>query len=234
MVDTKASGYVRIGNKELKGRRASHLKQYTKREDVPTDLKTKEELQKMGKIPTGSPTAKLKEKNRILYLFDLKQSAPIPTRTGATMQVTQENLAKALYVVNRHAKTSPEPQKLYQLKTAVLEKMIHEGKAQKVGLQQSPNPSKYHQQTSNTLVKVGEYGFHILSSREDLLELPHLGPWSEDFRNPTDSFPLRQAIQLLERYAGVKEKTTQTKPSRPTHLKDQRKPFFDPFPKRKV
>ncbi|HJV45538.1 MAG TPA: YkyB family protein [Bacillota bacterium] len=210
------------------------MRQYTHRDHVPADYKTKEDLQKVGRIPTGSPIAKLKDKNRILYLFDAKQSAPIPSRSISSIQVTPENLAKAIYVVNRHAKTSPEPQKLYQLKTLALERLIHEGKAQKVGLQQSPNPSKFHQQTSNTLVKVGEYGFHILSTREDLLELPHLGTWSEDFRNPTDSFPLRQAVQLLERYVGIKDKAVSSKPTGAMIPKHQRKSFLDPFPKRKI
>lgn len=173
---------------------------YQKKEQVPEHYKTKEELQKMGRIPTGSPIAKLNFKNRIHYLFDSNESAPIPSRVSATIPPTLENLAKAIYVVNRHAKTSPNPQKLYQLKTMAIEKLLEEGRAKKVGLQQSPNPSKYHHQTSNTLVKIGEYGFHILSTREDMLNLPHLGDWSEDFRNPSDSFPLRQAVQLLEKF----------------------------------
>ena len=178
----------------------------------------------------GSPIAKFKEKDRISYLFSLSDSAPIPSRSTTNLQPTIENLAKALFVVNRHAKTSPQPQKLYQLKTNVIEKLISEGKAQKVGLQQSPNPSKFHQQTSNTLVKVAEYGFHILSTREDLLELPHLGEWSEDFRNPTDSFPLRKAVQLLEQYSQPLEKKSVTNSK--TTGQTKRKALYDPFPKR--
>ncbi len=210
------------------------MRLFTKKEQVPLEYKTKEELQKMGKIPIGSPIAKLKDRERIHYLFDLNQSAPIPSRSSAQMKPTVENLAKALFVVNRHAKTSPQPQKLYQLKTNVIHKLLDEGNAQKVGLQQSPNPSKFHQQTSNTLVKVGDYGFHILSSREDLLQLPHLGEWSEDFRNPTDSFPLRQAVQLLEHYIQPEDNKPgkpvrkSSEPSKPNH----RKSFIDPFPKR--
>lgn len=208
---------------------------FTKKDQVPTEYKTKEELQKMGKIPVGAPIAKLKDRDRYHYLFDLKQSAPIPSRHSAPIQPTVDNLAKALFAVNRHAKTSPQPQKLYQLKTSVIEKLIDEGKATKVGLQQSPNPSKYHQQTSNTLVKVGEYGFHILSTREDLLELPHLGEWSDDFRNPTDTFPLRQAVQLLEQYIRPKETHPPVNMKRPTPISKsnhRRKSFFDPFPKK--
>jgi len=209
------------------------LKVFTKKDQVPSSYKTKEELQKMGKIPTGSPIAKLKEKDRIYYLFNLHDSAPIPSRTTTNLQPTIENLAKALFVVNRHAKTSPQPQKLYQLKTNVIQKLITEGKAQKVGLQHSPNPSKFHQQTCNTLVKIAEYGFHILSTREDLLELPHLGEWNEDFRNPTDSFPLRTAVQLLEQYS---QPTTVRKPvtNHQSRVSNQarRKSLFDPFPKR--
>lgn len=208
---------------------------FTKKDQVPNDYKTKEELQKMGKIPVGSPIAKLKDKDRFHYLFDLNQSAPIPARHSTQLKPTVDNLAKALFAVNRHAKTSPQPQKLYQLKTCVIEKLIEEGKAEKVGLQQSPNPSKYHQQTSNTLVKIGEYGFHILSTREDLLELPHLGEWSEEFRNPTETFPLRQAVQLLEQYAQPKEAQPPAQLKRPVPTSKpnhRRKTYFDPFPKK--
>lgn len=208
---------------------------FTKKDQVPSEYKTKEELQKLGKIPVGSPIAKLKDKDRFHYLFDLNQSAPIPAHHSTQLKPTVDNLAKALFAVNRHAKTSPQPQKLYQLKTLVLEKLISEGKAEKVGLQQSPNPSKFHQQTSNTLVKVGEYGFHILSTREDLVELPHLGEWSEDFRNPTDTFPLRQAVQLLEQYARPMESHPQTHTKRPAPVSkpnNRRKPYLNPFPKK--
>jgi len=207
------------------------LKQYLKKNQVPSHFKTKEELQKIGRIPVGSPIAKLVEKNRIYYLFDQNQSAPIPNRNTVTLKPTLENLAIAIYVVNRHAKTSPQPQKLYQLKTSALEKLMIEGKAQKVGLQQSPNPSKYHQQTCNTLVKVGEYGFHLLSTREDLQGLPHLGEWNDEFRNPTESFSLRQAISLLEQYVGITEKqqiADQKKPSRFPPARP-RKPLLSPF-----
>lgn len=209
------------------------MKLFTKKNQVPPDYKTKEELQKMGKIPTGSPIAKLKENDRIHYLFNLIDSAPIPGRTTTSLQPTIENLAKALFVVNRHAKTSPQPQKLYQLKTNVIHKLISEGKAEKVGLQHSPNPSKFHQQTCNTLVKIAEYGFHILSTREDLLELPHLGEWNEDFRNPTDSFPLRSAVQLLEQYSQPTTMRKSVSNSLPrVSNQGQRKSMLDPFPKR--
>lgn len=200
---------------------------------MPATYKTKEELQKIGKIPTGSPIAKLKEKNRIFYLFNLKDSAPIPTRKSTPIQPTIRNIAKALFVVNRHAKTSPQPQKLYQLKTNVIQKLISEGKAEKVGLQQSPNPSKYHQQTCNTLVKVADYGFHIISTREDLLKLPHLGEWSEDFRNPTDSFPLRQAVELLERYSQPAKQRRKPTVSNKRVSNQSRRPYLDPFRKRR-
>ncbi|RKD26843.1 hypothetical protein BEP19_16660 [Ammoniphilus oxalaticus] len=157
----------------------------------------------------------------------------MPSRKTTRLQPTIGNLAKALFVVNRHAKTSPQPQKLYQLKTDVIEKLITEGKAEKVGLQQSPNPSKFHQQTCNTLVKVEEYGFHIISTREDLLELPHLGEWSEDFRNPTDTFPLRQAVQLLEQYSQPIKRKSVPSQRRVSNQGQRQSSFFDPFGKQK-
>ncbi len=44
---------------------------------------------------------------------------------------TIENLSKAVYTVNRHAKTAPNPKYLYLLKKRALQKLVKEGKGKK-------------------------------------------------------------------------------------------------------
>jgi hypothetical protein len=49
-------------------------------------------------------------------------------------RLTIDNLSQALFIVNRHAKTAPNPKFLYKLKHESLKKLIEEGKAIKIGL----------------------------------------------------------------------------------------------------
>lgn len=56
------------------------------------------------------------------------------------LQPTVENLSKAVYTVNRHAKTAPNPKYLYLLKKRALQKLVKEGKGKKIGLHFSKNP----------------------------------------------------------------------------------------------
>lgn len=49
------------------------------------------------------------------------------------LQPTVENLSKAVYTVNRHAKTAPNPKYLYLLKKRALQKLVKEGKGKKMG-----------------------------------------------------------------------------------------------------
>lgn len=47
------------------------------------------------------------------------------------IEPTAENIAKAIYTVNRHAKTAPNPKFLYLLKKRALQKLLQEGKGKK-------------------------------------------------------------------------------------------------------
>ncbi|WP_070120313.1 YkyB family protein [Bacillus marinisedimentorum] len=132
-----------------------------------------------------------------------------------------DNLAKAVYTVNRHAKTAPNPKFLYSLKKKSLQKLLKEGKARKIGLHFSPNP-KYSQQQSDLLVSVGEYYFHMPPVKEDFQTLEHLGKTSQSYRNPKAQMPLNQAKKLLERYTGYKEKDE----THPPKQKKYEKPVF--------
>jgi hypothetical protein len=120
------------------------------------------------------------------------------------LEPSVENLAKAIFTVNRHAKTALNPSFLYLLKKKAIEKLISEGKAKKVGLHFSPNP-KYSKQQSDVLVSVGNYYFHIPPTKEDFAQLPHLGALNGAYRNPVTKMPLSQAKSLLQTYTGISE-----------------------------
>lgn len=120
------------------------------------------------------------------------------------LEPTIDNLAKALFTVNRHAKTALNPSFLYLLKKKTIEKLISEGKAQKIGLHFSPNPRNSKQQ-SDVLVSVGDYYFHIPPTKEDFATLPHLGALNGSYRNPAAKMPLSRAKALLQSYTGIRE-----------------------------
>lgn len=114
------------------------------------------------------------------------------------------NLSKAVFVVNKHAKSAIEPKFLYDLKKKALEKLIVDGKAKKIGLHFSRNP-KLSRQTSSVLITCGAYLFHLPPTKEDFQTLPHLGHLNDQQRNPKTQFSLKQAKALLIAYTGLKE-----------------------------
>lgn len=122
---------------------------------------------------------------------------------------TIENLSQAIFTVNRHAKTAPNPKFLYKLKHDALQKLLKEGKAKKVGLHFSNNP-KLSQQKSDVLVVCGNYSFHLPPSKNDFTHLPHLGKLQENVRNPKSHISLNEAKRLLSTYTGLKEENNQT------------------------
>ncbi|MBP2239941.1 hypothetical protein J2Z40_000494 [Cytobacillus eiseniae] len=117
---------------------------------------------------------------------------------------TVDNLSQAIFTVNRHAKTAPNPKFLYKLKQEALQKLIKEGKAKKVGLHFSGNP-KFSQQQSDVLVECGLYTFHLPPTKIDFEQLPHLGHLNDYIRNPRSSLSLNNAKKLLISYTGLKE-----------------------------
>lgn len=135
---------------------------------------------------------------------------------------TVENLSQAIFTVNRHAKTAPNPKFLYKLKQEALLKLIREGKAKKIGLHFSSNP-KYSQQQSDVLVKCGKYSFHLPPTKVDFERLPHLGKLNELVRNPRSSLSLTQGKKLLMTYTGLKENNDFHKNNNKRHYE---KPVF--------
>ncbi|MFS0574430.1 YkyB family protein [Sporosarcina sp. 179-K 3D1 HS] len=128
-------------------------------------------------------------------------------------------LAIAIYVVNRHAKTAPDNRQLYALKKKALEKLISEGFAEKIGLHFVDNP-KQSKQHSTVLVQCQDFLFHTVPEKEDFLSLPHLGQQDRNTRNPQERMSLNQARELLTNFLGLQ-------PEREQKLKR-------PIPKRNV
>ncbi|MFS0823793.1 YkyB family protein [Bacillus sp. 1P02SD] len=138
------------------------------------------------------------------------------------LEPTVDNLARAIFVVNRHAKTATNPKFLYLLKRKALEKLILEGKAKKKGLHFSRNP-KNSQQQSDVLISAGDYYFHMPPTKEDFSRLPHLGKLNQTYRNPKTHLSLSLAKSLLQQYVGIEEKTEN---NHSPHKRTYQKPVF--------
>ncbi|QGH34361.1 hypothetical protein GI584_10145 [Gracilibacillus salitolerans] len=121
-----------------------------------------------------------------------------------------EKLGQALFIVNRHAKTAPDPTHLYRLKNETMKKLIKENKAIKVGLHYSKNP-KQSRQHSVLLVQVGNYYFHTPPMKEDMESLPHLGQLDESYRNQKPTLSLNKAKATLYSYLNWSSPKTKNK-----------------------
>ena len=117
--------------------------------------------------------------------------------------MTQKNyidqLAQAIYTINRHAKAATEPKHLYEIKKSAIEKLINQNHAKKIGLHYSKNP-KRSSQHSTVLVKIGDYFFHLPPKKDDFQNLEHLGYLDENYRNPQTRMSLSHSKQLIYRY----------------------------------
>lgn len=145
---------------------------------------------------------------------------------GNDFEYSVESLSKAIFVVNKHAKSAIEPNFLYNLKKIALERLLVDGKAEKIGLHFSRNP-KLSRQTSTVLICCGEYLFHLPPTKEDFRNLPHLGDLNDQQRNPKTQVSLKQAKTLLIAYTGLKV-PQQTNP----YASPTSKQLLSPFAKR--
>lgn len=114
-------------------------------------------------------------------------------------------IARAIYTVNRHAKTAPEPQHLYFIKKEAIKRLLHKKQAVKVGLHFSDHP-KFSNQHSTLLVRVDDYYFHVPPEKEDFKTLGHLGTLDQGYRNPRTKMSLSQAKKVIYRYIDWKPK----------------------------
>ncbi|HLR80358.1 MAG TPA: YkyB family protein [Bacillota bacterium] len=119
-------------------------------------------------------------------------------------------LAQAIYTINRHAKTAPEPQHLYHIKKKTIERLLKEKRAKKIGLHFSNRP-KLSNQHSTLLVKVDDYYFHIPPRKKDFVTLKHLGELDQSYRNPQTKMSLSQAKKIVYKYIDWKPKKRKKK-----------------------
>lgn len=124
-------------------------------------------------------------------------------------EINVDEIARAIFTVNRHAKAALQPKHLYTIKKEAIAKLIREKKAKKIGLHFSNNP-KLSNQHSILLVKVGAYYFHLPPQKEDFKNLEHLGKLDENFRNPPAKMSLSHAKKTLYHYIGWKESKSKT------------------------
>lgn len=120
------------------------------------------------------------------------------------------NLAQAIFTINRHAKTAPEPQHLYHIKKETINKLLKEKKAKKIGLHFSDHP-KLSNQHSTLLVMVADYFFHIPPTKEDFKELNHLGALDQNYRNPQTKMSLSKAKSIVYDYIDWKPEKTKVR-----------------------
>lgn len=110
-----------------------------------------------------------------------------------------KDIAEALFTINRHAKTAPEPQHLYYIKREAIHKLLKENRAKKIGLHFSDHP-KFSNQHSTLLISVDNYYFHILPEKKDFEDFEHLGALDQNYRNPRPKVSLSQARKVIYRY----------------------------------
>lgn len=131
-------------------------------------------------------------------------------------QYSIDEIAQAIFIVNRHAKTAPQPQHLYAIKKAALQKLLKKKHAKKVGLHFSKNP-KYSNQHSTLLIQVGTYYFHMPPQRKDFQQLEHLGELDDSYRNPPARMGLSKAKEIIYTYTDWKKTDKKQKKSAPSY-----------------
>lgn len=135
-------------------------------------------------------------------------------------------IAQAIYTINRHAKTAPEPQHLYYLKNESIKQLLKEKRAKKLGLHFSNRPKMSHQH-SICLVKVDQYYFHILPTKKDMKVLKHLGPLDGTNRNPQTNMSLSASKRIIYEYINYKPKEKNKKKT-PFERSQRHSPYYTP------
>jgi len=132
--------------------------------------------------------------------------------------VNQEinEIAKAIFIINRHAKTALNPSELYSLKKQAIEKLLSEKQAKKIGLHFSKQP-KLSKQHSTVLVQVGDYYFHIPPNKQDFKAVKHLGELDQNYRNPKTVMSLSKARRIVCHYLDIPLRKHQEKRQNTTY-----------------
>ncbi|MCA1023462.1 YkyB family protein [Halobacillus litoralis] len=119
-------------------------------------------------------------------------------------QLSDREIAESLFIVNRHAKTAPEPKHLYDIKKHTIDLLLKEKRARKVGLHYSDHP-RLSQQHSTLLIEIGGYYFHVPAAKDDFQHLEHLGRVDQSYRNPKPKLSLSRAKRTLYQYLNWKQ-----------------------------
>lgn len=116
-------------------------------------------------------------------------------------------IAQAIYVINRRAKVAPDSSALYALKHAAIKKLLSEQRATKLCIHRFKRVHHFHSildskvdvPTTFTLVSCGEYIFHYPAEKQDLKDLQYEKE-IVSIRNPYSKMKYSSAKHILLQY----------------------------------
>lgn len=116
-------------------------------------------------------------------------------------------IAQAIYVINRRAKVAPDSSALYSLKHAAIKKLLSEQRATKLCIHRFKRVHQFHSildskvdvQTTFILVSCGEYIFHYPAEKQDLKDLQYKKK-IVSIRNPHSELRYSSAKRILLQY----------------------------------
>ena len=165
--------------------------------------------------------------------MDISHAGLLEKKQQPVLPATDENIASALYTINKSAKVSRDTKNrsyynrkfqccgaaktrmlnLYHLKDAVLKKLQEEDRVEYLGVNRQV--FDYGPDSFLRLYRIGDFTFHIPCQKDEVNELEILDEEidgeisAEKTRNVDINF--RQAMLLLENYSGVKAAGTYNK-----------------------
>ncbi|MBW8351924.1 hypothetical protein K0H71_21210 [Bacillus sp. IITD106] len=160
---------------------------------------------------------------RDFVLYDVDHCIPIKRREIKEVEMTDENIAEALYVINKSAKKSRDTKNLsyfmgdhstvkrsksrqltlYSLKDDVINLLIKEGKAKVIGFHKQPS----YNETVNylILVKIQGLTFHLPVDEDEIIDLKLLGEIGTiTAESRKTKLKFYESVNLLERYLKLK------------------------------
>ena len=169
----------------------------------------------------------------VLDILDISRAGLLEKKQQPVLPATDENIASALYTINKSAKVSRDTKNrsyynrkfqccgaaktrmlnLYHLKDAVLKKLQEEDRVEYLGVNRQV--FDYGPDSFLRLYRIGDFTFHIPCQKDEVNELEILDEEidgeisAEKTRNVDINF--RQAMLLLENYSGVKAAGTYNK-----------------------
>ena len=200
--------------------------------------KLRPEFSHAVRTPTLSK-AQLGSASQFIFVFNITFKIPtshaglLEKKQQPVLPATDENIASALYTINKSAKVSRDTKNrsyynrkfqccgaaktrmlnLYHLKDAVLKKLQEEDRVEYLGVNRQV--FDYGPDSFLRLYRIGDFTFHIPCQKDEVNELEILDEEidgeisAEKTRNVDINF--RQAMLLLENYSGVKAAGTYNK-----------------------